>query len=76
MKGKLNLYYDEEGDFLEINIGQYREGYFENLGKGLFKRIDSKTKQATGFAVHGFKKRTKSLKNVSLSLPINIDITQ
>ena len=36
MKGKLNLYYDEEGDFLELHIGEYTEGYFRNLGKGVF----------------------------------------
>ena len=43
MKDKLNLYYDEEGDFLEFNIGKYTEGYFENTGKGIFRRIDNKT---------------------------------
>jgi len=75
MKGKLNLYYDEEGDFLEINIGNYREGYFKNLGDGIFERIDKKTNQATGIAIMGFKKRTEKLKDIILKLPIEVNFS-
>ena len=75
MKGKLNLYYDEEGDFLEINIGNYREGYFKNLGDGIFERIDKKTNQATGIAIMGFKKRTEKLKDMILKLPIEVNFS-
>jgi len=75
MKGKLNLYYDEEGDFLEINIGKYKEGYFKNLGDGIFERIDKKTNQATGIAIMGFKKRTEKLKDIILKLPIEVNFS-
>jgi len=75
MKGKLNLYYDEEGDFLEINIGKYKEGYFKNLGDGIFERIDKKTDQATGIAIMGFKKRTEKLKDIILKLPIEVNFS-
>ncbi len=74
MKGKLHLYYDEEGDFLEFNLGEYTEGYFKNLGDGLFERIDKKTNQVTGLAIHGFKKRTQGLKEVKLSLPGQMEL--
>ncbi len=74
MKGKLNLYYDEAGDFLEIHIGKYTEGYFKNLGNGVFERIDSKTKQATGIAVMGFRKRIEGKKEAKLSLPVELEI--
>ena len=43
MKSKLDLYYDEKGDFLEIAIGSSRNGHFQNLGNGVFKRVDKKT---------------------------------
>ena len=72
MRGKLNLYYDEEGDFLEFNIGDYTEGYFKNLGKGLFERIDKRTGKVTGVAIMGFKKRTEALKDVKLTLPMEM----
>lgn len=42
MSNELNIYYDEEGDFLELNIGNYTEGSFKNLGDGIFERIDKK----------------------------------
>ncbi len=42
MKGNLHLYYDEEGDFLELQVGEPREGYFEEIEKGIFERKDKK----------------------------------
>ncbi|MBI2659435.1 hypothetical protein HYX05_05050 [Candidatus Woesearchaeota archaeon] len=75
MKGKLNLYYDEEGDFLELHIGDYTQGYFRNLGKGVFERIDRKTKKVTGIAIMGFKKRTEGLKDIRVSLPTEIQLS-
>ena len=74
MSNELNLYYDEEGDFLELNVGEFAEGYFKNLGDGIFERLDKNTNKITGIAIHGFKKRTKGLKNVKLSLPVKIQL--
>ena len=36
MNNELSLYYDEEGDFLEFNVGAYTGGHFKNLGDGIF----------------------------------------
>lgn len=74
MKGRLNLYYDEEGDFLEINIGKYTKGYFKNLGDGVFERIDEKTGKVTGIAIMSFKSRTSGLKEVEVNLPMEIEL--
>ena len=74
MSNELNLYYDEEGDFLELNIGDYTEGYFKNLDNGIFERIDKKTNKVTGIAIHGFRKRTQGLKDIKLTLPIKIQL--
>ncbi len=68
------MYYDEEGDFLEINIGDYTEGYFKNLGSGIFERVDKKTGNIIGIAIAGFKKRTEKLKDVKISLPVKLEI--
>jgi len=75
MSNELNLYYDEQGDFLELNVGNYTEGYFKNLGNGIFERIDKATNKITGIAIHGFRKRTRGLKDVKLSLPIKIQLS-
>ena len=74
MSNELNLYYDEEGDFLELNIGDYAEGHFKNLGDGIFERIYKKTNIVSGFAIQSFKKRTQGLKDVKVMLPIKIQL--
>ncbi len=74
MKTNLNLYYDEEGDFLEISMGKYSEGYFKNLGNDIFERIDKKTKKTTGVAVFNFKKRTEKLDDINVELPFKIQL--
>ncbi len=75
MKGEMQLYYDREGDFLEINIGPYTRGYFRNLGKGIFERVDEKTERITGIAILGFLKRTEKLKDIKVPLPPQLKIT-
>ncbi|MFH1072172.1 MAG: hypothetical protein V1743_01965 [Nanoarchaeota archaeon] len=70
----MNIYYDKEGDYLEIHMGKYADGYFKNLGKGVFLRVDNKTKKTTGVAIMGFKKRTDGLKEARVSLPVDIQI--
>ena len=75
MKGRLNLYDDEEGDFLELHIGDYIDDYFRNLGNCIFEIIDKKTNKVTGIAIMGFKKRTEGLKDVSIPLPMEIQLS-
>ena len=75
MKGNLKIYYDEEGDFLELHIGKFREGYFRNLGKGIFERIDNKTGKVTGIAIASFKKRTEGPKELEVTLPMKIELS-
>ena len=75
MKGNLQIYYDEEGDFLELNLGNYTEGYFRDIKDGIAERIDKKTGKVTGIAILGFKKRTEKLKDLRIELPLKIEIT-
>ncbi len=74
MASEMSIYYDEEGDYLEIANGDISDSYFENLGDGIFQIIDKKTKKIKGFAVFSFKKRTKSLDMLKLSLPFKLEI--
>lgn len=74
MKGNLNIYYDEEADFLEINLGNYKKGYFRDINNGISERVDEKTGKVTGIAIMNFRKRAK-LKDLNLSLPLKIEIS-
>ncbi|MBI4020286.1 MAG: DUF2283 domain-containing protein [Candidatus Aenigmarchaeota archaeon] len=73
MKGQMQIYYDEEGDFLEINIGKYTEGHFRDIGEGVAERVDEKTGKVTGIAILSFKKRAKQLKGMKINLPVTLD---
>jgi len=75
MKGQMELYYDEEGDFLEINIGEFTEGFFKDIGEGIAERIDEKTGKVTGIAILSFKKRAEKGKDFKIDLPVNLQIT-
>lgn len=55
---KLQLYYDEQGDFLELHFGDYAKGHFKDAEDGIAYRVDDKTGKITGIAIHDFKKKT------------------
>ncbi|MBS3074723.1 hypothetical protein J4447_04730 [Candidatus Pacearchaeota archaeon] len=71
MENKMSIYYDQEGDFLEITAGDISNCYFDNMGSGVFRIIDKETK---GIAIFSFKKRTGSLDEIKLSLPFKFNI--
>lgn len=75
MTNELSIYYDEEGDFLELQVGDYTEGYFKNIGDGIFERVDKKTSQVVGIAIHAFRKRTQGLKDVKVLLPVRMQLS-
>ncbi len=74
MKENLYIYYDDEGDFLELNVGEYTKGYFRDVGEGVSERIDEKTGKVTGIAILGFKRRTEGQKEVKVPLPVKIEL--
>ena len=69
MENKMNIYYDNEGDFLEITSGDISSSSFDNLGNGVFKIIDKNTNEVRGIALFNFKARTKKLDELNISLP-------
>ena len=72
MKKELSIYYDEEADFLEIQLDEARTGYFRDIEEGVSERIDEKTGKVIGIAIMGFKKRAKQDKNHKIFLPLNL----
>ncbi len=62
---KVYLYYDEEGDFFEINLGKYSDGPLEDLGNGIAIKIDNPKNNAT-IMISGFTKKIKELKEIKL----------
>ncbi len=74
MKGPIDIYYDEEGDFLEITItNPPAESYCEDIHEDVFVRKDEKTGEAIGIGILNFKEHTKDLKNILVDVPIKIN---
>jgi len=74
MEDEMKVYYDEEGDFLEITLGNISNCYFDNAGNGIFKIIDKITKEIKGISIHSFKERSKNLEEIKINLPLKFKI--
>ena len=75
MKGPIRVYYDEEGDFLEISIGQPTKSYAEEVKPGLFLRFDEKTEEVKSVGIFNFKKRAKDLKDIKMDIPVEVNFS-
>ncbi|MEK6830101.1 MAG: hypothetical protein AABY15_08355 [Nanoarchaeota archaeon] len=75
MDGEMTLYYDEEGDFLEITFGDISNCHFDNTGKGIFRIIDKTTGEIKGISIHSFKARSKTLDEIKFQLPFKFKIS-
>ena len=75
MKGPMRVHYDEEGDFLEIAVGNPTKCYADEVEPGVFLRIDEKTREVKSIGILSFKKRAKELKDIKLKLPIDVNFS-
>lgn len=75
MKGPMRVYYDEEGDFLEISVGKPTACYASEVEPGIFLRIDEKTSEVRSIGILGFKKRTRKIKDIELKLPVEVTLS-
>ena len=71
----MNVYYDEEGDFLEISIGKPTKCIADEVEPGIFLRKDEKTKEVKSVGIVSFRKRSKDLKDIKLDLPIEVNFS-
>lgn len=73
-KEKTHIYYDQEGDILEVIIGKPTISSMKDLGSEIWARIDEKTGKTKGFLIVGFKKRVEE-EFTNASIPIKLGIT-
>jgi uncharacterized protein YuzE len=74
-----DVYYDEDGDFLEITFGLPPENeYTDQIESGVFLTRDAETGEIKGIGILSFKKRTTILKELlqrfNLKFPLTISI--
>ncbi len=74
MKGQMNIYYDDEADYLEIFIGESRANYGEEIESGITLFRDEKTDEVVGLGIFSFKRRAGKLQDIKLDLPVDFGI--
>ncbi|MBS3088593.1 hypothetical protein J4402_02320 [Candidatus Pacearchaeota archaeon] len=72
-----DIYYDKEGDFLEVSFGEpATEGTTEEVEQGIFVTRDITTNQIKNIGILDFRTRVqilrKILKQFNLNLPLEI----
>ena len=71
-KGNMRIYYDEEGDYLEIFIGNSGPNYGEDISPGITIFKDEETEEVIGVGILNFREKAKNLKDIELNLPFKI----
>ena len=77
MNQTYDIYYDEEGDFLEISVGEPPEKeYTEEIEEGVFLTKDENTNETKGLGILSFRKRGEILKRLlvqtKMAIPFKI----
>ena len=75
MKGQMVLNYDEESDYLEIFISGKSPTYAEEIGDDITLFKSEATNEIIGIGILNFKTRTKSLQEIKLNLPFEINFS-
>ncbi len=69
MEKKLKIFFDKQGDVLDIAIGEPVEAISKELDNDVVMRLDPVTKEIVGFTILNFEKRFEHL-DTSETLPI------
>ncbi len=71
----MRIYYDEEGDYLDIFVGEPRPNYGEDTDDDVTVFKDEETDEIVGIGILNFKKRSKNLDEIKLNLPLKINFS-
>lgn len=66
-KEPLRVWFDPEGDLLEVELGKPKKGFFKDMGDDVFLRVDMRG-NVLGFAILNATKRMKKLREVELPI--------
>ncbi len=71
-KKTFQIWYDREGDFLEIRTSIGERGVFESIGNDCFQRIEEKSGDVVGLAIFNFSKQFSDQKAINIPAEISI----
>lgn len=70
----LTVWFDPEGDLLEVGLGKPRKGFFKDVGDDVFIRTDEKG-NIMGFAILNITKRMEKVREVKLPVKASFSKT-
>ncbi len=81
MKNQIyEIYYDKEGDFLEVFFGEPSKCYTEEPEEGVLIRKDQKTSEIKSIGILAFSKRVYLLKDIlkqiNMQIPLDISVPE
>ncbi len=68
MEKRLKMFFDKEGDVLDISIGDPREAISKEVGDDLLIRVAPKTSEVLGITILNFEKRFEQTKTEIFSI--------
>ncbi len=74
MEERLRMFFDKEGDVLDISIGDPREAISKEVGDDILIRVAPKTNEVLGITILNFEKRFEQTKTEIF--PITAILTQ
>lgn len=75
MKGQMNIYYDEEADYLTIFVGEPVPNYGEDISDGVTIFKSEETDEIIGIGILDFKEKTRKLDEIQLKLPFKVNFS-
>ncbi len=73
MGKEIRMVYDDEGDILDISLGEPEEAISEEVEDDLFIRIDPISGEIVGFSMLNFRKWFKDAKDTKI-LPVKAEL--
>ena len=72
MEKEIKMAYDDEGDILDISIGDPEKAISKEVEKDLFFRVNPVSGEVVGFSILNFRKWFKDTKDIK-TLPIKAE---
>ena len=73
MGKEMRLVYDEEGDVLDISLGEPQNAASREVGDDIFIRFDAVNDEIVGFSILNFRKWFKDARDVK-TLPLQAEL--
>ncbi len=75
MAKKLNFYYDNKGDILDISMGKPKKAISKEIDDDVFIRLNEKN-EIVGFMILNFEKRFSTKKNLSFPIEATFKVDE